>query len=97
MVIYAPEDGRVDDTEVFYETLQKQLQNISKGDRVIISGDFNARVGNQPIPQVVGSFGDHLIRNGCELRDFATNKNLKITNTFYRKKDIHKFTWAVEA
>lgn len=47
-----------------------------------------------PIPQVVGSFGeDHLNRNGRELREFATFNNLKITNTFFRKKDIHKYTW----
>jgi exonuclease III len=93
--IYAPEEGRVDYTEVFYETLQKQLQNISKGDGVIITGDFNARVAHQPIPRVVGSFGeDHLNRNGCEHRDFATYNNLKITNMFYRKKDIHKYAWA---
>jgi hypothetical protein len=52
-------------------------------------------VGNQPIPQAVRSFGeDHLNRNGCELRDFATYNNLKITNTFFGKKDIHKYTWA---
>jgi hypothetical protein len=30
--IYAPEEGRVDGTKVFYAFLQKQLQNISKGD-----------------------------------------------------------------
>jgi len=32
--------------------------------------------------------------NGAVLRDFffAFNK-LKITNSFYRHKDIHKFTW----
>jgi hypothetical protein len=86
--IYAPEEGRVDDTKVSYETLQKQLQNISKGDRVIIAGDFNVRVGKQPIPQVVRSFGkDPLNRNGCELRDFAHLQQLK-NNMFFRKKDI---------
>jgi hypothetical protein len=68
----------VEDTEVFYEPLQKHLQKISKGNRVIIAGDFNARVRNQPIPQVVGSFGaDHVNRNGCEVRDFATYNNEK--------------------
>jgi hypothetical protein len=45
--------------------------------------------------QVVGFFGeDHLNRNGSELRDFATYNNLKISSTFCRKKDIHKYAWA---
>jgi endonuclease/exonuclease/phosphatase family metal-dependent hydrolase len=28
------------------------------------------------------------------MREFATENNLKITNTFYRKKDINKYTWS---
>ena len=31
--------------------------------------------------------------NGAALRDFCAFNNLKITNSFYRRKDIHKFTW----
>jgi len=31
--------------------------------------------------------------NGAALRDFCAFNKLKITNSFYRHKDIHKFTW----
>jgi len=31
--------------------------------------------------------------NGAVLRDFCAFNKLKITNSFYRHKDIHKFTW----
>jgi len=31
--------------------------------------------------------------NGAALRDFCAFNKLKITNPFYRHKDIHKFTW----
>ena len=31
--------------------------------------------------------------NGAALRDFCAFNKLKITNSFYRHKDIQKFTW----
>ena len=31
--------------------------------------------------------------NGAALRDFGAFNKLKITNSFYRHKDIHKFTY----
>ncbi|XP_022204516.1 craniofacial development protein 2-like [Nilaparvata lugens] len=84
---YAPEEGKKEATIEFYEELQKQLTACNKADYVIVAGDLNARVGNQPIPQVVGTFGEyHLNENGRQLRDFCTYNELKITNTFFRKK-----------
>lgn len=92
---YAPEEGKTEETELFYEELQKQINNISKGDYLIISGDLNARIGKIPIPEVVGAFGeDTLNRNGHELRHFAAYNELRITNSFFRKRDIHKYTWS---
>jgi hypothetical protein len=34
-----------------------------------------------------------LNKNGKTLRNFATFNKLKVTNTFFRHKDIHKYTW----
>ncbi|XP_039280839.1 uncharacterized protein LOC111056792 [Nilaparvata lugens] len=93
--VYAPEEGRKAETIEFYDILQRQLKSCKKSDYVIVAGDLNARVGNHPIPQVVGTFGEcHLNENGRHLRDFCTFNDLKITNTFFKKKDIHKYTWA---
>jgi hypothetical protein len=33
-------------------------------------------------------------RNGQTLREFASFNNLKIANTFFRKKEIYKYTWS---
>jgi len=33
-------------------------------------------------------------RNGQTLREFASLSNLKIANTFFRKKEIYKYTWS---
>ena len=44
---------------------------------------------------MVGTFGeDRTNKNGEELRQIATYNNLKLTNTFFLKKDIHKYTWS---
>lgn len=52
-------------------------------------------MGNVPIPRIVGTFGESTCNdNGKLLRDFASFNRLKLTNTFFRKKEIHKYTWS---
>ena len=71
--VYFPENGRKEETETFYEELQRKLNSCNKNDYLIIAGDQNARVGSQPIPSVVGTFGESCLNeNGNLLRDFAT-------------------------
>jgi len=66
-------------------------------ENIILAGDFNGRVGNQPIPEHIGPYGEQIMsRNGVTSSDFcALNKlkKYKKKNLFYRHKDIHKFTW----
>jgi len=51
----------------------------------MISGDLNSRVGNQTIPNDVGTFGEDCIkRNRQTLSEFASFNDLKITKTFFR-------------
>jgi hypothetical protein len=50
---------------------------------------------NSQISNVVWTFGEDCInRNGPTLREFASFNDLKITKTFFRKKEIHKYTWS---
>ena len=93
--VYAPEEGRREDNQSFYQTLQTVINKFNSTDQVFLTGDFNARVGNVPIDGCVGTFGEAVCNeNGRTLRDFVTFNKLKITNGFFRKKDIHKYTWA---
>ena len=95
IAVYAPEEGKKEETKQFYNVLQSTIEKYVKSDQLIISGDLNARVGKIPIPNVVGMFGESVINeNGEELRQFATFNQLKIANTFFRKRDIHKYTWS---
>lgn len=60
------------------------MDKIPKKENIILAEDFNGRIGNQPIPECIGTYGE---------QDFCAFDKLKITNTFYRHKDIHSFTW----
>ena len=45
------------EVELLYENLQDLLELASKKDVFFIIGDWNARVGSQVIPRVMGKFG----------------------------------------
>ena len=70
--MYAPVEGREEDTEKIYNKLQQSMDKIPKKLNIFIAGDFNGRTGNQPIPECIGPNGEQLINNtGTDLRDFC--------------------------
>jgi len=92
--VYAPVEGKEQDAEEFYRELQQSLDKIHKNENIILAGDFYERIGNQPIPECIGTSGEQVTNhNRAALGDFCAFNKLKITNSFYRHKDIHKFTW----
>jgi len=94
LAVYAPEDGKTEQTEEFYETLQDQIDKINKNDYIIVAGDYNVSVGKIPIDGILGTISEITINNnGHKLKEFASVNELKITNTFFKHKDIHKMTW----
>lgn len=73
--------------------LQHRLTNCNKNGYMIPTGYLNARIGNQLIPNVVGTFEESCLNeSGNQVRDFASFDNLKITNIFFQKKKRKKFT-----
>ena len=92
--VYAPTEGRDELNEEFYETLQKILDKVNKNDYIMLMGDTNARVGNIRLADIVGTNGEATLNsNDRKLIDFCTFNNLKTINTFFKDKEIHKFTW----
>ena len=90
---YAPEERKHDEMERYYKELQKYVAK-ANNDYVLLMGDLNARVGKDPIPGLIGIFGEEQQnQNGTHLREFVTFNELKITNTFFRKKEVSKFIW----
>lgn len=67
---------------------------ITKCNHLVSLGDLNALVGSTPIDKVFGAYGEYQVSiNGQKLREFVTFNDLRITNIFFRKKDINKYTW----
>ena len=92
--VYFPTLDSSDDVkDRFCDTLYSTLRRISQDDKIILLGDFNARVGrNHDIWH--GVIGHHGVRNvnssGHRLLSLCTKFGLAITNTFFQLRDMHK-------
>ena len=94
---YAPtENASVDKKEEFYHQLQKVCDDVKKHDRLMVLGDFNARVGSDSAtwPGVVGKYGlQELSANGELLLDWCVKNELGVMGTWFQHKNIHIKTW----
>ena len=86
-----------DDSDKFYADLQVTVDQVQKGDILLIIGDLNARLGYQEhltAPQCVGSFTTDVHNaNRVKLLDFCMLNDLVVTNTFFQHKTIHQTSW----
>jgi exonuclease III len=90
--LYAPEEGCEEDNDEFYKELQDIYNKLNKNDYIILAGDLNTRVGNKSIKNI-GTFGEQTVnKNDMRLIDLAVYNNLRIMNTFFNLKNIHKYT-----
>ena len=56
--VYTPiTNAEEDEVEWFYEDLQEILKLIPQKDVLLITGDWNAKVGSHEVPGVTGKFG----------------------------------------
>ena len=82
--------------EKFYTDLRDLVRSIPADDKIIILGDFNARVG-QDAEAWGGVLGKHGIgkrnENGLLLLEFCAEQQLTITNTIFQQKNRLKTTW----
>ena len=95
LAVYAHEEGKTERTKEFYETLQDQIDKISKNYYIVVAGDYNERVANIPIDGILGTNGETTTNsNGHKPNELTSVNELKITNIFFRHKEIHKMTWS---
>lgn len=84
-----------EETEMFYETLQTEINRLPKGRKLIILEDLNAIIGNTPIPCVMNRFNaNHINSKGEALAECCSMNELTINNTFFDRKPRHKITWS---
>ena len=73
------------EVERFYKELQDPLELTPKKDVLFFIGDWNAKVGSQEIPGVIGKFGLRLQNEtGQRLVEFCQENALVIANTIFQ-------------
>ena len=94
--VYAPTLGSNQESiMVFYQDMSNCVSSIPNEDKILLLGDFNARVGNDhgnwnaPGQHGIGKINS----NGLLLLQLCTEFDLAVCNTSYRQKVMHKVTW----
>jgi hypothetical protein len=78
------EDKEDEVKEQFYKEIERMVENVPKGDTVIMLGDCNTQLGKEEAYSLIT--GKHTLhektnRNGEMLCDFAVTHNLVVMNT----------------
>ena len=94
---YAPTLAANDDMkDTFYRTLDETIAKIPKNEKLVLLGDFNARVGKdyEIWDGVIGRHGvGRTNDNGLRLLTLCAEHNLIITNTLFQQKEKYKTSW----
>ena len=73
------------EVEHFYEDLQELLELTPPKDVLFIIGDWNAKIGSQETPGVIGKFGLGIWNEaGQRLIEFCQENTLVIANTLFQ-------------
>ena len=82
-VLTSNEEAKV---EWFYEDLQDLLELTPQKDVLFIIGDWNAKVGSQELPGLIGKFGLGVQNEaGPRLTEFCQENALVIANTLFQQ------------
>ena len=85
--VYAPTtNAKEAEVEWFYEDLQDLIELTPKNDGLLITGDWNAKVGSQEILGATGKFGLRVQNEtGQRLTEFCQENALVIANTLVQQ------------
>ena len=83
------------EVELFCEDIKDLLDLTDKKKCVLlIIGDWNAKVGSQETPEVIGKFGLGIQNEaGQRLIEFFQENALVIANTLFQKHKRRLYTW----
>ena len=94
---YAPTLAQSDETkDTFYDSLNVAIDKVPSSHKLLLLGDFNARVGHDHTSweHIIGRHGvGNENSNGTRLLSLCAQNELCITNTFFQQENRHKTTW----
>ena len=97
LCVYVPTMTNPDENkEAFYNQLASVLSGIPRTDKLLLIGEFNARIGreNDKWPLVMGKHGiGKYNSNGELLLALCSEFELIVTNTMFKQKDERKTIW----
>ena len=85
-----------EEKERFYESLKATIGRVPSSDKLIVLGDFNARVGrdHETWERVIGHHGmGNENANGSLLLNMCAEHQLTITNMLYQQANKYKASW----
>ncbi|KAK3551024.1 hypothetical protein QTP70_011428 [Hemibagrus guttatus] len=86
----------LEEKERFWSELDKVMESIPTGERVVIGADFNGHVGegNTGDEEVMGKFGvKERNLEGQMVVDFAKRMDMGVVNTYFQKREEHRVTY----
>ena len=82
------------EVEHLYEDLQDLLELTPEKDVLFTIGDWNAKVGSQEIPGIIGKFDlGEQNEAGQRLTEFCQENALVIANTLFQQHKGQHYTW----
>ncbi|XP_071821535.1 craniofacial development protein 2-like [Apostichopus japonicus] len=93
--VYAPTSAASDeDTQNFYGRLQDLVDSVPRGDALVIMGDWNAKIGEEPVAGISGRHGlGERNEAGERMLDFCEANRLVISNTWFQQPKRRLYTW----
>ncbi|GFN81032.1 craniofacial development protein 2-like protein [Plakobranchus ocellatus] len=89
-------DSKDVEVEKFYEEIEKAKGYLKSQDTIIVMGNFNAKVGDERVKDVVGPSGIGTVNErGSRLIECYQVKDFTITNkpTWYQNQPRRQWTW----
>lgn len=96
--VYAPDTSYSDDEyQRFLDEIQYWLDRVKRNSKIILMGDFNAKIGseaNEVWPEAVGKYGlGEKNGRGEMLMQFCAINELVISNSFFKHRPGRRATW----
>ena len=83
-----------EERDEFWNDLTRCVDGLTTRNYVVVLGDLNARVGDGEVEGVVGKYGvPGENESGERLLNMCVEQELVIGNSFFKKKEINKYTW----